>query len=265
MDQNFFENINKKVFAAIEPQGFKKNSVANPDVMEIASLYTGENVAYMVVYYQDKNHVVLRTCSMTEDGPDNEWKTMSTWVFDPETDDIKEADSIGNDFADTLSAPVRVRATKGAKKKKNSDEGTNTPLFFSKRMMNLFPDLQDAIRAEEDGYNPFRGATFAKANIVPKVNALLSQSNKKEVEKLGAILTAQYTAGDLDTRSIITVVVLNGVDTKEKEDKLAKELSKELNKAWGYAKKYKGKVVKPEKVKPKKKTMAERLAGADTK
>lgn len=263
MNQNFFENINKKVFAAIEPQGFEKNSVESPEEAEIAALYTGENVAYMVVYYTDKKHILLRTCSMTEDGPDNEWKTMSTWMFDPDADDSKEADSIGNDFAETLSAPVRIRATKNVKKKKNSDEGTNDPLFFSKRMMNLFPELQEEIREEEDGYDPFRGVTFSKTSIVPKVNTLLSQGNKKQVEKLAAVLNAQYTAGDLDTRSIITIVVLNGINTKENADKLAPALSEDLTKAWNYAKKYKGKVVKPEKVKAKKPSMAERLAGGE--
>ena len=103
--------------------------------------------------------MVLETCAMTDDGPDNDWKTLSTWMFDPERDTEKEAESIGNDFVQSISAPTREKAVRSAKKKKKDDEGNATPLFFSKRLVNVFPELKEEIKAEEDGYDPFRGVS----------------------------------------------------------------------------------------------------------
>lgn len=259
MDEKFFGIINNKVFKVLESQGFQRNKVENTDDNEMAALYTGEGVAYIVVYYNDKKQVLLRSSSMTDDGPDNQWKTMATWMFDPENDGEKQAESIGNDFAETLGAPVRVKAVKSAKKKKNSDEGKNDPVFLSKRLMNIFPELRDEIKAEEEGYDPFRGVTFTKEHVVPKVNELLRYGSNKEIDKLAAILNAQYNAGDLDTRSIITIVILNGIDSQQSAEKLNGCLDDTLKKSWQFAKKYKGKKVKPEKPKAKKKTIAERL------
>ena len=94
-----FDIVTKKVNAALSSQGYTMQNVPSTDSNEMVKLFTGEDTAYSVIYYKDKKHMVMRTCSMTEDGPDNEWKTIGTWMFDPATDKEKETESIGNDFA----------------------------------------------------------------------------------------------------------------------------------------------------------------------
>ena len=57
---------------------------------------------------------------MTDEGPDNDWKNMATWMFDPETDGNKEAESIAKDFSEAVSttnAIKRMKTTKAKKKK----------------------------------------------------------------------------------------------------------------------------------------------------
>ena len=104
-----FEHISNKVETALEPQGFKKEKISSMDENEMVSLYTSETMAYSVVYYTDEQHMVLRECAMTDDGPNNEWKTLATWMFDPDHDTLKEASSIANDFCDALSAPSAIK------------------------------------------------------------------------------------------------------------------------------------------------------------
>lgn len=262
MLQEAFKTISDKVEAALAPQGFKKVKAESGNDNELVALFVSENLAYSVVYYRDKMHTVLRECPMTDDGPDNDWKTLATWMFDPDHDTLKEANSIANDFVDALSTPnavKRVKQTKRSKTKKG-DDGNADPLFLSKRFVTLFPELKDEIKEEEECYYPFRGVTFAKASIVPKVNQLVKSGSAAELKKLGSILSAQYTNGDVDTRSIITVVILNSIPD-ELDEKIEAYLSGDLKKAFAHSKKYRGKTVKPEKEKKPKKTMAERLSG----
>ena len=80
------------------------------------------------------------------------------------------------------------------------------------------------------------------------------------MEKLATLLSTQYGNGDADTRSIITIVILNSLPEGSYEG-LNEYLSDELKTAWKAALKFKGKTVKPEKPKKKKKTMVERLQG----
>lgn len=239
-----FDIVTDKVAKALEAQGFKREKTANSD-KELIALFTGEAVAYSVIYYVEKMHMVLRSCAMTEDGPDNDWNTMATWMFNPETDSAKEAESIGNDFADTVSATAVVKRVKQAKKKKG-DDGNADPLFLSKRFVTFFPELKDTIRAEQEAYQEFRGVHFIRTYVVDKVNALIDRGVKGEMNKMAQMLSTQYSNGDMDTRSIITIVILNSVDEKNIE-KFSPLLSEELQKAWTYALKMKGKKVKPEK------------------
>ena len=256
-----FKLISDKVGESLEPRGFQQVKANSAKENELAALFVSENVAYSVIYYKDKMHTLLRECPMTDEGPDNDWKTLATWIFDPEHDGQKEANSIANDFVEAISAPTaqkRAKATKKSKGKKSDDDGNADPLFLSKRFVTLFPELKEEIQYEEQGYNPFRGVTFARASIVPKVNKLIEKGSDAELKKLGGILSTQYQNGDLDTRSIITVVILNSVDPAN-DEKISAYLSEDLQKAFKHAKKYRGKEVKPEKEKKQKPTMAQRL------
>ena len=255
MDYSFMNTITDKVANVLEPQGYVKQTVDNSG-KDYAALFTGESNAYMVVYNAKKKLAALKVCGMNDDGPDNQWKSMNTWMFDPETDSNKEANSIGNDFADALSVRKPKLSNKG--KKKNSDDGNADPKFFCKRMVNVFPELKEEIWEEEDGYDPFRGVTFAEGNIVPRINELFKSGNKQQIDKLASVLSAQYSAGDLSTRSIITIVVLNGIKP-EYDSKIEELLSDDLKKAWKYAKAYRTKKVKPEKVKKIDNRLAEKL------
>lgn len=255
-----FELITNKLEKALSSQDIKKESVSSTSEEEFIALFAGTSVAYSVSYDVEDKLMEFTTCGMTEDGPDNEWATLSKWMFDPDTDSDKQAESIANDFVDTVVAPTRTKAIKTAKKKK-SDEGNANPLFLAKRFVNVFPELKAEIAEEVNYYDPFRGVTFTKNSIVPKVNQALGSGDKQVISKLGGILTTQYNNGDIDTRSIITIVILNSIDTEAKEEKIMEYLSDDLKKAWTSAKKFKNKQVKPEKRKTKKPTMVERLTG----
>lgn len=256
-----FKLISDKVGESLEPRGFQQVKADSAKENELVSLFVSENVAYSVIYYKDRMHTLLRECAMTDEGPDNDWKTLATWMFDPETDGQKEALSIANDFVAAISAPValrRAKQTKKSKGKKSDDEGNADPIFLAKRFITLFPELKDEIKAEEEGYDPFRGVTFARKSIVPRVNDLVKQGNNADLKKLGTILSVQYGNGDADTRSIITIVILNSIPA-EYDATINEYLSEDLQKAFKHAAKFRGKTVKPEKEKKQKTTMAQRL------
>lgn len=254
-----FDLICTRVQQALEAQGFNKLNVSNTGSDEMVSLYANDAIAYSVIYYADKNRMVLESCGMTEDGPDNDWRAIATWMFDPEINDKKDANSIANDFVATVSAPVRQKAQqRQLKKKKRDEDGNVDPVFLYKRLVTVLSDLKDEIFNEEDCYDPFRSATFAKTFVVPKVNELLSSGNRQQITKLGAVLSAQYKNGDMDCRSIITIVILNGIEGEKNEELMDEALDDMLKKAWKFARRYRGKEVKPEK--PKKKSKFQQMA-----
>ena len=254
-----FEYISKKVEDELAKQNFTKQKVSNEDGGDLVSLYTSENVAYSVVYILDKQQMVLRSAAMTDEGPDNDWKTLATWLYDDETADQKDAESIANDFIEGVSGTVAIkRAKQIQKKKKKSDDGSADPKFLAKRFVTYFPELKDEIKKEEDCYYPFRGATFAKEHIAPRVAEYLKSSKGKETEKFANVFNVQYGNGDRDTRAIITIVILNSLEDEEFY-KVSEFFNDDLEKAAKAARKYKGKEVKPEVPKKPRKSIGSTL------
>lgn len=249
-----FELIVDRVEAELKKTGYTRQKVAAENDNELAALFTSTNIAYSVIYFKDKQQMVLRSCTMTEDGPDNEWRTLATWLYDDEFADQKDAESIANDFVEGVSGAIAIKRAKQVKqKRKKDDDGTATPKFLAKRFVTFFPELREEIKNEEDCYFPFRGATFAKEHIVPKIETYIKRASKPELEKLSGVFNLQYGNGDVDTRSIITTVILNGLSNEEFEA-IFEYFDEDLKKASRAARKYKGKKVKPEK--PKKKNVS---------
>lgn len=249
-----FNLIVGRVEEELTKSGYTKQKVAAESDNELVALFTSTNIAYSVVYFKDKEQMILRSCTMTEDGPDNEWKTLATWLYDETVSTQKDAESIANDFVEGVSGTVAIKRAKQVKqKKKKSDDGNADPKFLAKRFVTFFPELKEEIKTEEDCYYPFRGATFAKEHIAPKIAAYIKRANKKELEKIANVFNTQYSNGDVDTRSIITIVILNSLD--EEEFKAVSEFfDEDFSKAAAAGRKYRGKTVKPEK--PKKKNVS---------
>jgi hypothetical protein len=110
-----FELIVGKVGDELSGLGYVKQKVSADNDNELVALFTSQNVAYSIVYYKDKQQMVLRSCTMTEDGPDNEWKTLATWLYDEEVATQKDAESIANDFVEGVSSAVAIKRTRRAK------------------------------------------------------------------------------------------------------------------------------------------------------
>ena len=248
-----FDLIADKVEEELTKSGYTRQKVASAGEDPVA-LFTGQSIAYSVTYVTDKQQMLLRSCAMTDEGPDNDWKTLSTWLYDDYVATQKDAESIANDFVEGVSGTVAIKRAKQVKsKKKKSDDGNADPKFLAKRFVTYFPELREEIKMEEDCYYPFRGATFARDHIAPKVKQYLQRANSKETEKLAGVFNLQYGNGDADTRSIITIVILNALN-EEEFAQISAYFDDDLSKAATAARKYIGKDVKPEK--PKKKTVS---------
>lgn len=245
-----FEIITTKVEEILLQRGFTKQPVADSE-NELTALYTGD-LAYNIVYYKDKRRIVMRSCSMVDDEPDNSWKTIATWLFDPDCDGTREAENIANDFVETIKGPKQVAIQQNQKKKKKDNDGNVDSLFFANRMVAYFPELKQDIAYEKAHYASFRGITFAEEKIVPKFKQYVASATEKSLTKLSESLSDLYNAGDLDVKGIITYILLNSIDDDGKFDMLVSEFNNNEKKIAVETRKLRGKNIKPEKLKKKK-------------
>ena len=196
-----FDYIVGKVEEELVKQNYTKQKVVAENDNELVSLFTSATLAYSVVYYKDKEQMVLRSCTMTDEGPANEWKKLATWLYDETVGTQKDADSIANDFIEGVSGTLAIKRAKQVKqKKKKDDDGTADPKFLAKRFVTYFTELREEIKNEEDCYFPFRGATFAKEHIAPKIpmyikRAIRMKSRSLQMCSMFSTTTVMLTQG----------------------------------------------------------------------
>ncbi len=253
--ESAFEYVAEKVDKALLNDGYKRQSVNSQSDDELMALFTGEDAAYNIIYYKDKMRMVLRHCAMDGGEPDNKWKSVATWLFDPAVDTEKEADSIAQDFVETIQGPQQQAIIQTQKKKKKDNNGNVDSLFFANRMVNFFPSLKDDISYEKLHYVPFRGVTFAREKILPLFTEFVENEGANTIGKLSQSLNDIYDMGDLDVKGIISYVLLNSVEDKGKREQLLVNFSEPNKKIIAAAYSLRGKKIKPEKQKKKRSGM----------
>lgn len=257
-----FKIIDERLVESLTKRGFTK--VSN---VENLLLFAKGEIGYKVFFGVDKNKFELLECSLKGDKITSE-KVLSTWLFDPQNDTEKEAKDIAADFAETLGGAVRSAGKKASvKKKKKADEENNVnPLFLMNRIASIFPELKEAVQEEKNTYDDFRAVTFSREKALPLMKETLTSGEPNyKFKKLCTVFSNLYASGDLDTRSIITIVFLNAIDELSAREKINAAVSAELKSAMKEAFKLKGKRIKPEKIKRKNTFISDTLNAAQNK
>ena len=145
------------------------------------------------------------------------------------------------------------------KRRGKDGERTVDPLFFMNRLVNIFPELKDELNQEKIAYGQVRYVTFVKSHVVPRCEDLAAKyPDSDPMNKLCSVLDDMYKNGDLDTRAIVTISLLNSLSDAGFQV-FAERVGVELKKDLKYTRKLKGKNIKPEKKKKKKKVVAKTL------
>lgn len=260
MENKAFNLIADNIENILKPQSFSNKKVTDSSD-EKKAIFEGKSIAYQVSYNRKNKKYTLSSCSIVDSQPDLDWNKLSTWLFDPESNNIQDAQDIANDFISTLK--ITKPSKKASKNKSKTDESNVNPLFLMNRLVNVFPELKSEINFEKEHYESFRGVTFTKEKVLPLITNLIESNDSSKLKKLCKILSDMYSSGDLDVRGIITYVILISIDNNEKFTTIEEYLSPELKKAFQNTRKIKGKKIKPEKKKKPSKlfsaaTLAER-------
>lgn len=237
MEKNYFEVIYEEIL-----KNEKMKKLKTEKTSETSFKIVKEDLTYEILYNEKEKKVSLKAIS----NETKEEKNISSWLLDNKNSTQKDAKLIAEDFIESIAG--KTKTVINQIKKKDSSGNNNSGLFFANRMATFFPELKEKIQNEKETYESFREATFAKEFILPSINNYIkTETNKSKLNKLSKTLSELYKTSGLNIRSIITMVILNGLDSEN--IKFSESLSDELKSAWEHAKKYKGKKVKPEKVK----------------
>ena len=245
---NTWDQIVEKVEEALKKQNFTR---AQDEAEEggRSAVFTGEALAYAVTFTPSTKRIELRTCAMKEDGPDKQWKVLSSWLYDPASEEEADVESIVNDFCDTVEGPKRQKG----------EESTQDPTFMFNRFAGIYPEIRADLVDERSTYGTARPIAFTRAHILPRVRETLAgeRAESPALQKIAQLLSDLYENGDFDVR--------NSLDEAVVKEKMEPMFSQDLKKGYKAGLKVRGKKIKPEKVKKQPRVVAEALKNTQRK
>ena len=257
MDLKAFELIETGLQEELAKQGFSQAQPLEDEAGKLV-MFSAADVAYGLLYDVKHQRFELRSTTLKEDGQPGAWRSLSLWLFDEKEGTKADAESILNDFLEVVRGPKRVAVVQQKRRTKDGDRSVD-PLFFVNRLVNIFPELREPLNQEKITYGQVRYVTFVKAHAVALCKDLaLKYPNSDPMRKLCALLDDMYKNGDLDTRSMVTISLLNELPD-DAFQVFVEHVGEELQKDLKYTRKLKGKKIKPEKKKKKKKVVAKPL------
>ncbi len=243
--EKFYTIIENKLDEVLSKKSYAKESKKDK------TIFKNEKIAYALSYDEGKKLFKLCNCSVDEGKADEQWLTVSTWLFDPDEHSNKDAIAIAEDFIESIVGKTPLVRAKKTKKKK-TDDNTIDAMFLINRLVNIWPELKADVSYEKENYESFRSVTFVSEKVLPLFKTELNKNNSPKLKKIATVMSDMYKGGDLDARGIITSIMLNSIDNMNKIQEFETLLSEELKKAWKYSRKLKGKKIKPEKPKKEK-------------
>lgn len=264
MEQKMFNLVADQVSAALKERGCKPLAGQEQPENGRKSVYTDEDAAYGVFYSDRKKQFALQTCGLKDDAPDEKWKIISTWLFDPANDTAEQEQDIAKDFVETICGPKQAEIVRVKKKHRKDDNNNVDPVFLFNRFSGVFPELKEELNTERCTYGRIRIVVFAREKLLPKLEELCSEgANESAVKRCGELMNELYLNGDLDVRSLVTIVLLDGLSERAVKN-IAPAFDDNMKKGYQAGLRMKGKKVKPEKVSKTRKLMSQTLNDMDT-
>lgn len=207
MNSQVQEKILEQLSGIIETAGF----IPNEDKTE----YKNDKIAFKIGHDEEKKFLTLDIATVGENGELGEYSNASSWLFE-NPEELRDAESAGMDFFDTLKSKIGMKGTRinrngeiaiPSKEKNGNSFGVEA---FCAKMLSIYPHLKEEYKNHVAEYGTFLYIDFFKTYIVPQIEKLLDENNKKNLKKVFPVLDDVYINGDRTAQNTVVGVVLCG-------------------------------------------------------
>jgi len=244
--KEYFNSVKTKMLEGLSESGYAVKS-ENYTGKVLTAVMENKTDALMLEYNTADKRFVL---SRGEAGcADDAFVQSQVYLFDPEAgDDMRQTNSVANEFLDTLQTKKpAASSTYRRKKEKDKDSDESTAIFFVNRIATVLPECREPLLRHKNHYGTVLPRYFCEEVVTVAVKDIFANGEKAKQRALADLINSIYPGGDMDTKAIIMQVIMPVIDNEKDVEFVEGMVSPEFNKAWGAAKKYFGKEIKPEK------------------
>lgn len=218
MDKKYFDAIIGEMQVLFDGQKFTKQD----------DVYKNDQKAVKIEYNEEAKQFVLLVADINE-GETGEFSAASSWLFD-ETQNERDAATVGVDFADTLRIQLGIKKERSAA---NVDlpvadkNDTATISALTQKLLANFPQFKEAYKESVQKHNKFLYLDFFAEKFVPAIKQLMETGTKKQNKKLFDMLSEMYNTGNGETTDAVVAIICAVIYNDEKKAQLFAEYTNE--------------------------------------
>ncbi len=206
MENHYFEFVVEEMQSFLDEQGFK--------ALE-EGVYANPTKQIKIEYSEEKQVYRLLAADVTEAGA-GEYTELTAYLFD-DTQNKRDAASVGIDFVDTLRKNMGVKAARRGNSGEidlptNQKVGTVTVGGMTAKLLAVYPEYKDIYKESVAFNGKFLHLEFYRENFIPRINRALFENNKKQLKKLFDVLADCYISGDKETGTLIVATITAACD-----------------------------------------------------
>lgn len=211
MDNRYYENVIGEMKPFLDEHKFS--------LKEDGSFVNGSRS--VKISYNEERQMYVLSAAVIEDGETGEYSDIDSWLFD-DSQNARDAVAVGVDFTAALRENMGIKIKRvtanGAdiELPSASKGGSMTVAGFTKKLLDVFPSLKDEYKDHIAHYGNFLYLNFFGEQVVPKLKAMLSEANKKQIKKLDDVFEYVYIHGDRDAVNAAVAVLCAAAYNDEK-------------------------------------------------
>lgn len=171
--------------------------------------FANDKKSILVEYNEQRQMYTLSVAEFDENNNTfGEYKEINAWLFD-DTQNAKDAESVGIDFVNSLKKEFGVKTNKKAiniELPTASKSDTMNITGFTKKMLDVFPTLKETYKYHISVYGTFLYINFFGEHLVPLLKDTFA-SSKKQIKKVYDVFEDAYVKGDKDTVNIMVALL----------------------------------------------------------
>ena len=197
MDSKYLSNVISEMKPFFDENGF---------VCESEGVYKSDTKKIEVAYNENRQMFVLNVADKEEGGDFGEATELSCWLFD-DSQNERDAESVGMDFVDTLRKNMGIKAKRIAggnvELPTASKNGALNVSGFAKKVLDIYPKFKDAYKEHIEKYGNFLYMNFFAETFVPAIIESVKDGNSRSKKKIFDLCENAYIKGDKETVNMV--------------------------------------------------------------
>ncbi len=215
------ETMQEAGFENKKPAGLKKDAL--PVFTETGKSYAEymNNNATVRMEMNEKSNTFTLYIADTVNPSEKDYRSVSTWGFNPQQCEERDVESIGKDFMETLQAKyaphmqhtsvstgnIKMPQTVSRAKVKSGVVAFDTKTLAT-RFAAMFPQFKDDVRTNVAEYGDFYPETFFSKIAAPHVIKVIQSGDTHTIKKMLSMFHELFEDGSFDVQGTIAVTLL---------------------------------------------------------